>query len=233
MQIEHRGDTLQFLGVYAIKSNPTKKGAFFDKKGVAFAKLRGGQKAFIPAQGKSSVTLKGNSMSIGLVYGHGLESQDKSQVSQELEVQENDLFKYNRTTVQTDRESYKKMISDIEEFVEKNPNAQFEITVHGNSSQVPTSYDNTKANNNLGDGFKSLPGQATVDNNKMLAQDRSDALLKQVLVDLKSKNPDILKKIKSVKTTSAIGDIDYNNDPQNAAKYAPDQYAKITLKTVN
>lgn len=235
MEVTSNGDTMQFVGFFVIKSNPRNKNAFFDKKGVSFAKLGGGQSEFVPAIGKTSASFKANSISIGLVYGKGLEGSEQTKdtvVTKDLKVQENDLFKYNRTSVQTDKESYKKMLAQVEKFVEENPDARFEITVHGNSSQVPTSYDNTKDNNNLGDNFKSLPGQAEVQNNKMLAQDRADALLKQILVDLKVKNPDILKKISSVNTTSAIGDVEYANDPQNAQKYAPDQYASFTMKTV-
>jgi len=234
-EITNNGETMQFVGFFIIKSNPRNKNAFYDKKGVNFAKLKGGSKDFIAAPGKTSFSVKGNSISIGLVYGKGIEGNETpgdSTSTEQLSVKENDLFKYNRTTVQTDKDSYKEMINQIEVFVEKYPEAKFEITVHGNSSQVPTSYDNTKDNNNLGDNFKSLPGQAGVDNNKMLAQDRADALLKQVLVDLKVKDPDILKRITGVNTTSKIGDIEYANDPQNAQKYAPDQFANITLKTV-
>ncbi|MFN0049331.1 MAG: hypothetical protein ACKVOU_09430 [Cytophagales bacterium] len=56
----------------------------------------------------------------------------------------------------------------------------FSLKITGSASQIPTSYDPTKPNNNLRADGSSIPGQTNVANNRLLAKARADELAKKL-----------------------------------------------------
>ena len=213
------GDTLKFLGIQVWKGEARNKTPFYNSSmGVEAARTKSEGSYFQRAEGQSSVTIKANSVSINLIYGVGFEETTKTVAPKPVEMKSGNLFKYNKTDVNTTSQDYQDMLENAYKQLTENPPGKdytWTLNVHGSSSQVPTNYP-------------TLSGEKTIDANKQLAHDRAKSLGMQLLKDLKAKGIDV-SKIKKGKISSVIGDTEYQNDPTNVARYAPDQFAAITL----
>lgn len=60
------------------------------------------------------------------------------------------------------------------------PNKTIQLFITGSASQIPTSYDPSKPNNNLKLDGSSIAGQTSVENNRLLAKARADELAKKL-----------------------------------------------------
>lgn len=213
------GDSLVFLGVQVWEGESRNKTPFFNQdKGVASTQTPYVKSYFLPGTGKSSMSIKGNSVSINLVYGYGLKPKKTVTFPEPLVIKASQLFKYNSIEVDTTATQYREMFQKLLDKLEEFPNHIWEMDMLGGSSQVPTNYP-------------SLTGEKTIEANKQLGEDRAKALGIQLLRDLSAKGVNINNIIKK-SAVGKIGDIEYQNDPTNVSRYAPDQYSKITLTPV-
>ncbi len=91
-------------------------------------------------------------------------------------------FKNNKTDFTLDGEQqFKELVERVRAFLTTdNKGKPFVIKITGSASQIPTSYDPTKPNNNLRPDGSSLPGKTSVENNKLLAKARADELAKKL-----------------------------------------------------
>ncbi len=87
-------------------------------------------------------------------------------------------FKNNRTDFTEDGEhAFKELVDKVRLFLgTDNKNKPFSLKITGSASQIPTSFDPTKPNNNLNPDGSSISGKTSIENNKMLAKARADAL---------------------------------------------------------
>ena len=225
MEVAGQDTTLKFLGIQVWEGQARNKTPFYNTdKGVAAAQTKGVKTYFVPGEGKSSMSIKGNSVSINLIYGLGLETTTdtkKPVVPKAIELKSSELFKYNSTEVNTNSSDYKDMLEQAYNQITNDSitdNYSFVLNMEGSSSQVPTNYP-------------TLSGPKTIDANKQLAQDRARSLGMQLWKDLKAKGAD-MSNVKKGKVIGKIGDTEYQNDPTNVSRYAPDQWAKMILTPV-
>lgn len=87
-------------------------------------------------------------------------------------------FKNNRTDFTEDGETaFKEIVDKVKLFLgTDNKNKPISLKITGSASQIPTSYDPIKPNNNLNPDGSSIAGKTSIENNKMLAKARADAL---------------------------------------------------------
>ena len=224
MEVQTKGgDTLKFLGIQVWQGEARNKTPFYNNdKGVEAARTAKTGGGFIAGEGKDSMSVKANSVSINLVYGTALESETitpgKTDSIPPLDMKASDLFKYNSVDVNTNTSSYREMVDSVATYIGKHPEVAFHYTSVGSSSQVPTNYP-------------SLTGEKTIDANLKLAEDRSRSLGIQILKDLKAKGVDI-SNVSEKSLDYKIGDTKYQNDPQNVNRYLPDQYAGFHIESI-
>ncbi|TAF75520.1 MAG: hypothetical protein EAZ53_05315 [Bacteroidetes bacterium] len=91
-------------------------------------------------------------------------------------------FKNNRTDFTEDGEHvFKEITEKIKLFLgTDNKNKPFLLHIAGSASQIPTSFDPKKPNNNLKPDGSSISGQTSLENNKLLAKARADELAKKL-----------------------------------------------------
>jgi len=212
---DKNGDILKFIGAQINEAGTLRKNSFINtEKGDEAARL-GGSNKFYEIK-SSSFSIKANSASIVLVYGKGgTEDKAETPTPSSVEMKSGSLYGYNSTDVNTNSADYQQMLKAVTDSITKNPDAGWVLNVKGSSSQVPTNYP-------------SMSGEKTIEANKVLAHDRAKAFGIQLLKDLKSKGIDV-SKINKGKIVSAIGDAEFQNDPSNVARYAPDQYVEFSL----
>ena len=174
------GDTLSFIGTQISKGGYTKKNAFINtSKGVEAARI-GGSNSFYNLEGKTSFSVRANSVSIVLVYGKATPKQEVTPPSA-IEMKSGTLFGYNSTDVNTSSQEYQEMLKAVEDGIELGgDDFNFRLDMFGSSSQVPTNYPE-------------MTGEKTIEKNKQLAFDRAKSLGVQLLKDLKAKGVDISK----------------------------------------
>jgi hypothetical protein len=91
-------------------------------------------------------------------------------------------FNNNKTDFTADGEvEFQSLVERIGAFISTD-NSGKDINLHitGSASQIPTSFDPSKAYNNLRPDGSSIPGQTSVENNKLLAKARADELAKKL-----------------------------------------------------
>lgn len=226
MEVAGQDTTLKFLGIQVWEGQARNKTPFYNtSRGVAAAQTKGKKTYFVPGEGKSTMSIKGNSVSINLIYGLGIETPTDDStgtvVPKALELKSSELFKYNSTEVNTNSADYKNMLEQAYKQITNDSitdKYSFVLNMQGSSSQVPTNYP-------------TMSGPKTIDANKQLAQDRARSLGMQLWKDLKAKGAD-MSNVKKGKVTGVIGDTEYQNDPTNVSRYAPDQWAKMILTPV-
>ncbi|MDX2189069.1 MAG: hypothetical protein SFY32_04330 [Bacteroidota bacterium] len=91
-------------------------------------------------------------------------------------------FKNNRTDFTEDgEEEFKLLIAKLGYYLETdNHGKPFVLKITGSASQIPTSFDPSKPNNNLRKDGGSIYGKTSIENNKMLAKARADELGKKI-----------------------------------------------------
>ncbi|MDX2195408.1 MAG: hypothetical protein NW207_03235 [Cytophagales bacterium] len=91
-------------------------------------------------------------------------------------------FKNNKTDFTADGEhQFKELVARIKLFLTTdNGGKNFVLYIKGSASQIPTSFDPKKPNNNLLPDGRSMPGRTSVENNKLLAKARADELAKKI-----------------------------------------------------
>jgi hypothetical protein len=91
-------------------------------------------------------------------------------------------FQNNMTDFTADGEAeFKLVVKKIHDYLGTNTNgAGVTLEVIGSASQIPTSFDPTKPNNNIQPDGSSIPGKTTIENNKQLALARATELGKKI-----------------------------------------------------
>ena len=91
-------------------------------------------------------------------------------------------FKNNKTDFTEDGEKeFKEIVHKIKMFLQTdNKGKNITLKITGSASQIPTSFDPSKPNNNLKPDGSSIPGKTSVENNKLLAKARADELAKKI-----------------------------------------------------
>ena len=91
-------------------------------------------------------------------------------------------FKNNMTDFTADGEAeFKLVVKKIHDYLGTNTNgAGVTLEVIGSASQIPTSFDPTKPNNNIKPDGSSILGKTTIENNKQLALARATELGKKI-----------------------------------------------------
>lgn len=219
-QFNPDGKPLEFLGVQVMGYSPTNKSAFYNNKlaNVLHNKqiLKPMGTTFIPAHGKKAVIVKAYSAAMVLVYGEYVETPAVPQ-EDSLNVKFDNAFNYNSTDVKTDSEAYQSEYQKLKDYIQRNPGKKLTIGALGSSSQVPTNYP-------------SLEGPKTIDANQQLAQDRAEAMVKQVMEDLirDGIDPSVLD-VGNIQ--GKIGSIEYANDAWDVEKYAPEQFVQLIINS--
>ena len=107
--------------------------------------------------------------------------------------------------LKTLEEQFKLIIKEIRQYLGANNKTGEGVTlkIFGSASQIPTSFDPSKPNNNIRPDGSSIPGRTSIENNKKLAQARALELankIKKVLEDLNTKE----KKVKNFQKTFSV-----------------------------
>ena len=91
-------------------------------------------------------------------------------------------FRNNMTDFTADGEKeFQAIISKIRVYLGDNTDGQgVTLQVWGSASQIPTSFDPTKPNNNIYSDGQSIKGQTTIENNRLLALERAKELAKKI-----------------------------------------------------
>lgn len=91
-------------------------------------------------------------------------------------------FKANKTDFTADGEQeFKQLVDKLKLFFGTDHSGKsFTLFITGSASQVPTSFDPSKPNNNLKPDGGSIPGKTSIENNKLLAQARANELAKRI-----------------------------------------------------
>jgi hypothetical protein len=99
-----------------------------------------------------------------------------------LEIPAFKQFKNNMTDFTSDgEEEFKKIVVKIHDYLGPNTNGEgVTLEVIGSASQIPTSFDPSKPNNNINPDGSSILGATTIENNKLLALARASELGKKI-----------------------------------------------------
>lgn len=91
-------------------------------------------------------------------------------------------FKNNMTDFTADgEEEFKKLVQKLKEHLGDNITGEgVELVIVGSASQIPTSFDPSKPNNNIRPDGSSIQGKTTIENNKLLALARATELGKKI-----------------------------------------------------
>lgn len=147
----------------------------------------------------------------------------------ELEIPAFKQFKNNMTDFTAHgEEQFKEIISKIRDYLGDNTNGKgITLKITGSASQIPTSYDPSKPNNNINPDGSSIIGQTTIENNRKLAQARALELAKKIKL--------VFSEI-GIKTPSLseiqLGETPWNEDAQrrlNDAVIRKDEVAKAKV----
>lgn len=97
-------------------------------------------------------------------------------------------FKNNMTDFTADgEEQFKEIITKIRDFLGSNTDGKgVTLRIVGSASQIPTSFDYTKPNNNIRADGGSIPGQTSIANNKLLARARALELANKIQLVFKN-----------------------------------------------
>ncbi len=103
-------------------------------------------------------------------------------------------FHNNMTDFTADGETeFQQIIEKIRNYLGENTDGDgVTLEIIGGASQIPTSFDPSKPNNNILPNGSSIPGQTSVENNRLLAQARATELakkIKQVFVNIEIITP--------------------------------------------
>ena len=100
----------------------------------------------------------------------------------ELEIPAFKQFKNNMTDfTRHGEEQFKEIIQKIREYLGENTSGKgITLRIIGSASQIPTSYDPSKPNNNINADGSSKIGQTSIENNRKLAQARALELAKKI-----------------------------------------------------
>ena len=100
----------------------------------------------------------------------------------ELEIPAFKQFKNNMTDFTSHgEEQFEEIIEKIRTYLGDNTNgAGITLRIIGSASQIPTSYDPEKSNNNINSDGSSIVGQTTIENNRKLARARALELAKKI-----------------------------------------------------
>lgn len=100
----------------------------------------------------------------------------------ELEIPAFKQFKNNMTDfTRHGEEQFKEIIEKIRTYLGDNTNgAGITLRIIGSASQIPTSYDPEKPNNNINSDGSSIVGQTSIENNRKLARARALELAKKI-----------------------------------------------------
>lgn len=106
------------------------------------------------------------------------------------------LFKNNMTDFTSDGEhEFMEIVQKINHFLGKNHEGKgVTLKIVGSASQIPTSFDPSKPNNNINPDGSSIAGKTTIINNKKLAKARADELahkIKNIFPEIKIETPSL------------------------------------------
>jgi hypothetical protein len=128
-----------------------------------------------------------------------------------LEIPAFKQFKNNMTDFTADgEEEFKRIVEKLR--VHLGPNTTGEgvnLEIVGSASQIPTSFDPSKPNNNIHPDGTSIPGKTTIENNKLLALARATELGKKI----KAVFPEIVLSIPSLSEIQ-LGATPWNDNAQ-------------------
>lgn len=141
-------------------------------------------------------------------------------------------------------EQFKLIIQEIRNYLGKGNTTGKGVTLKiiGSASQIPTSFDPSKPNNNIRANGSSIPGKTSIENNKKLAQARALELAKKIKIVFKNIEIETptLQEIKLGKTKwdsntqRALNDAHLRkNENEKKLVYEPfqkDQYVKVESK---
>lgn len=141
-------------------------------------------------------------------------------------------------------EQFKLIIQEIRNYLGNNNTTGKGVTLKiiGSASQIPTSFDPSKPNNNIRANGSSIPGQTSIENNKKLAQARALELAKKIKIVFKNIEIETptLEEIKLGETKwnadaqRRLNDAHLRNDEKGKKLvYEPfqkDQYVKVESK---
>lgn len=99
-----------------------------------------------------------------------------------LEIPAFKQFKNNMTDFTADgEEEFKRLVEKLRTHLGPNTTGEgVSLEIIGSASQIPTSFDPSKPNNNILSDGSSLPGKTTIENNKLLALARATELGKKI-----------------------------------------------------
>ncbi len=100
-----------------------------------------------------------------------------------LEIPAFKQFKNNMTDFTAEGEKeFQTIVIKIRDYLKNNAPTNKKLTLYviGSASQIPTSFDQNKPNNNINPDGSSIKGQTSIENNKMLAQARAQLLAKKL-----------------------------------------------------
>ena len=104
-------------------------------------------------------------------------------------------FKNNRTDFsELGHVEFEKIVSQIREYLGKNTDGSgVTLKIWGSASQIPTSFDPSKPQNNIHKNGASIKGQTNIKNNKLLAHARATSLadkIREIFTKIKIITPD-------------------------------------------
>lgn len=122
-----------------------------------------------------------------------------------LEIPAFKQFKNNMIDFTNDgEEQFKFILNEIRDFLGENTDGEgITLKIIGSASQIPTSFDPSKPNNNINEDGSSKAGLTSIENNRKLAQARALELarkIKEVFVNISINTPE-LEEIKLGSTT--------------------------------
>ncbi|MDX2195313.1 MAG: hypothetical protein NW207_02760 [Cytophagales bacterium] len=126
-------------------------------------------------------------------------------------------FKNNMTDFTSDGEhQFQAILQKIGVFLGANYEGKgVTLNIIGSASQIPTSFDPSKPNNNINPDGSSILGKTSIANNKMLAKARADELAKRIMAVFPSINI-MTPKLEDIK----IGDTKWTKAEQHALSKA-------------
>jgi hypothetical protein len=138
-------------------------------------------------------------------------------------------FKNNKTDFTADGEhQFTELLTKIKAFIgTDNKGKPFEIKITGSASQIPTSFDPTKPNNNLRPDGGSLYGKTSIENNRLLAKARADELAKKIKHHFPTLNI-ITPKLEEIK----LGSTPWTPEVQQALNAATKKKDKAAIEKI-
>ncbi len=147
-----------------------------------------------------------------------------------LEIPAFKQFENNMTDFTADgQEEFKKVVEKIRSYLGANTKGEgVELEIIGSASQIPTSFDPSKPNNNIKPDGSSISGKTTVENNKMLALARATELGKKIQAVF----PDVTLHIPNIQEIK-LGSTAWDENAQNRLNAAVAQKDQKAIDAVH